>query len=83
MKFNWNEMNASQKRETVVLIVLTLIALVFVVLDLSGKWPNNISYLVLSVLSVFEAIVGWNKNRKMAILELVAAAFFAANALIW
>ena len=79
MKFNWKEMNPSQKRETIVLFVLTAIALVFAILDLSGKWPNNLCYITLAVLSVFEGVFSWNKNRKMAILEFVAAAFFAAN----
>ena len=82
MKSNWNEMDASQKREAIVLTVLPAIALIFIILDMTGKWTNNIHYLMLAILSVYEGITGWNKNRKMAILELVAALFLAANAFI-
>lgn len=82
MKFNWNEMNASQKQEAIVLTVMPAIALIFIVLDMTGIWVNHISYLILAILSLYEGITGWNKNRKMAILELVAAFFLAANAFI-
>ena len=82
MKQNWNEMSPSQKKETIVLTVMSLIALIFIVLDMTGKWPNNLHYLALCALSLFEGVISWNKNRKMAIWELVAAALFAANAFI-
>lgn len=82
MKFNWNEMDASQKKEAIVLTVLSAIALIFIVLDMTGTWANNIAYLVLGILSLYEGITGWNKNRKWAILELIAAVFMAVNAFI-
>ena len=82
MKFNWNEMSAFQKIETIVLLVLALIALIFVILDQTGKWANNLHHLVLCAMCLFECYTGWNKNRKMAIWELVAAAFFAVYAFI-
>ena len=82
MKMNWNEMSAAQKNEMIVSIVLCAIALVFIVLDATGAWKNNFHLLVLSVLSVYECCVSWNKNRKMAILELVAAALLAVCAFL-
>lgn len=82
MKFNWSEMSSSQKSEAIVLTVLPAIALIFIALDMTGKWANNLHYLVLGVLSLYEGITGWNKNRKFAIMELVASVFLAANAFI-
>ena len=82
MKSNWIEMNASQKQESIVLTVMPSIALIFFALAISGIWVNNIAHLVLAILSLYEGIIGWNKNRKMAILELVAALFLAAIAFI-
>ena len=73
-------MTPAQKTETIVTLAAAAIALIFAILDLSGKWPNNLCYLTLSALSVFEACTGWNKNRKIAILELVAAAVLALSA---
>ena len=82
MKMKWNEMSASEKTEVIVSIVLCAIALVFIVLDAAGTWKNNCHLLVLSVLSVYECCTSWNKNRKMAILELVAAVFLAVTAFL-
>ena len=82
MKMKWNEMSASEKSEVIVSIVLCALALVFIVLDAAGTWKNNGHLLVLSVLSVYECCTSWNKNRKMAILELVAAVFLAVTAFL-
>ena len=82
MKLDWNEMDASQKKEAIVLTVMAAIALIFIALDRTGTWTNNIAYLVFGILSLYEGITGWNKNRKWAILELVAAVFMAVNAFI-
>ena len=82
MKFNWNEMSTAQKVEAIVLTVLAVIASIFAILELTGKWPNNLAYLIIAAGSVFEAVMSWNKNRKMALLELVAAAFFVSNAFL-
>lgn len=82
MNMKWNEMSASEKSEVIVSIVLCALALVFIVLDAAGTWKNNGHLLVLSVLSVYECCTSWNKNRKMAILELVAAVFLAVTAFL-
>ena len=78
----WNEMSADQKTEVIVTLVMGVIPLAFIVLDVTGVWKNNLHYIALSVLSVYECIMSWNKNRKMAILELVAAVFLAASAFL-
>lgn len=82
MKFDWTGMDASQKKETIVLIVMSVISLIFIILDVTGAWANNISFLALSILSLYEGIMGWNRNRKWAILELIAAVFLTANIFI-
>ena len=82
MNMKWNEMSASEKTEVIVSLVLCALALVFIVLDAAGTWKNNGHLLVLSVLSVYECCTSWNKNRKMAILELVAAVFLAVTAFL-
>ena len=79
MKTSWNEMTTAQKIEAIVLTVLFLFAAVFAILDWSGKWPNNLAYLFFGADSLFEGIMNWNRNRKLAILEVVAAVFFFAN----
>ena len=81
-KMKWNEMNAAQKSEVIVTLVLGVVSLVFIILDETGTWKNSLHYIALSVLSVYECIMSWNKNRKMAILELVAAVFLAASAFL-
>ena len=82
MKFDWNGMDASQKKETIVLNVMSVISLIFIILDVTGAWANNISFLALSILSLYEGIMGWNRNRKWAILELIATVFLTANIFI-
>ena len=78
----WNEMNTAQKSEVIVTLVLGVLSLVFIILDETGTWKNSLHYIALSVLSVYECIMSWNKNRKIAILELVAAVFLAASAFL-
>ena len=80
MDQKWSEMSKQKKIETVVALALTAVALVFVVLDLSGNWGNNLCYLILAVLSAYEAVVAWKVNRKMAIAELVVAVCLLFNA---
>ena len=80
MDQKWSEMSKQKKIETVVVLALTAVALVFAVLDLSGNWENNLCYLMLAILSVYEAVVAWKVNRKMAIAELVVAVCLLFNA---
>ena len=82
MKSSWNKMSSAQKKETIVLTVLVLIGMIFAILDLSGKWPNNFYCLFLSVMSLFEGIISWKKNRKLAIAEFICAVLFALNLFI-
>ena len=80
MDQKWSEMSKQKKIETVVVLALTAVALVFAVLDLSGNWENNLCYLMLAILSAYEAVVAWKVNRKMAIAELVVAVCLLFNA---
>ena len=76
MKEKWSEMSKQKKIEVITILALGLVAVVYAVLDWTGKWPNNTSYLALAVMSAYEAVVGWKENRKMAILEAVVAVIF-------
>lgn len=76
MKEKWSEMSKQKKIEAITILVLGLIAVVYAVLDWTGKWPNNTSYLALAVMSMYEAVVGWKESRKIAILEAVVAVIF-------
>ena len=78
----WDEGSADQEAEVMGTLVMGVITLAFIVLGVTGVWKNNLHYIALSVLSVYECIMSWNKNRKMAILELVAAVFLAASAFL-
>lgn len=78
MKFKWNEMSPAQKKETIITVGLAIIGLIFILLDLTGVYPNKLHYPVLCVMSLYEGVASWNKNRKIAITEFVCAAFFAA-----
>lgn len=83
MKEKWSEMSKQKKIETITILALGLVAAVYAVLDWTGKWPNNTSYLALAVMSAYEAVVGWKENRKIAILEVVAAVIFLFGYLSW
>ena len=83
MKEKWSEMSKQKKIEMITIIALGLVAVVYAVLDWTGKWPNNTSLLALAVMSAYEAVVGWKENRKMAILEAVVAVIFLFGYFSW
>ena len=83
MKEKWSEMSKQKKIETITILVLGVIAVVYAVLDWTGKWKNNTSYLALAVMSAYEAVVGWKENRKMAVLEAVVAVIFLFGYFSW
>lgn len=73
MNKKWSEMTPAEKKLTIALYVYAAIALVFVVLDMTGVWKNEIHTIMISIFFLGEGIVTWKKNTKMAILDFVLA----------
>lgn len=75
MKNNWKDMNKSEKITYAIALICCCIGLVFAILDICKGWEYadlgwGISF---GLYLAFEAKANWNKNRKMAILNLVLA----------
>lgn len=71
MNKKWSEMSPAEKKKLIVLCICAAIALVFIVLDLSGTWKNEVGQYMLSAYFVIEGAVTWKKSKKMAILDIV------------
>lgn len=73
MNKKWSEMTPAEKKKFVALCILAAFALVFVVLDLTGLWQNKIGSYLISVFFLFEGVMNFKNNKKMAILDIVLA----------
>ena len=71
MNKKWSEMTPAEKKKLIFLCIYAAIALVFIILDLSGVWKNEVGQYMLCVYFVIEGVVTWKKSKKMAILDIV------------
>ena len=71
MNKKWSEMTPAEKKKFIALCACAAIALVFIVLDLTGVWQNKIGSYLISVCFLIEGVTTWKKNTKMAILDIV------------
>ena len=73
MNKKWNEMTQAEKNHSIIGLVIGMISLIFVVLDVCNVWEYaNLGWCISFALYLgIEAKMNWNKNRKMAIVELV------------
>lgn len=80
MKKNWSELSSAEKKLFVLLCIYVVIGLVFVALDLSGVWKNEISRYMLAIFCLVEGVVEWKKNWKMSLVNFALAILFLLNA---
>ena len=73
MNKKWSEMTPAEKKKFIALCIFAAIALVFIVLDLTGVWKNKIGSYFISVFFVIEGVLTFKNNKKMAILDIVLA----------
>lgn len=73
MKSSWNDMNKKEKAIFIVYCIISVIGAIAAVIDLTGKWEHaDIFWMVsVSVLLVIDCAQNWNKNRKLAIIEVI------------
>ena len=73
MNKKWNEMTKAEKNHAIIGLIIGIISLIFVVLDACNVWEYaHLGWCVSFGLYLgIEAKMNWNKNRKMAIVELV------------
>ena len=71
MNTNWKDMTPMEK----VALIVSCIAAFVVALALRNKnlFPVDITSPVIAIITAFDALVCWKKNRKMAYLLLAAA----------
>ena len=65
MNKKWSEMTPAEKKKFIVLCVCAAIALVFVVLDLTGVWKNKIGSYMISVFFLIEGVLNFKSNFLM------------------
>ena len=73
MNKKWSEMTPAEKKKFIAICIFAAIALVFIVLDLTGVWKNKIGTYMISALFLIEGVLNWKDNTKMAILDIVLA----------
>ena len=73
MNKKWSEMTPAEKKKFIAICAVSALALVFVVLDLTGVWKNKIGTYTISALFLIEGVLNWKNNIKMAILDIVLA----------
>ena len=69
----WSEMTSADKGKFFAVCIYGLIALGFCILDLTGKWKNEVCMYMLSAYFLFDGVMDWKKNRKMAISSICLA----------
>ena len=73
----WNEMSAGRKILHVAMIICCVIGVMLCILHIAHVIDNGLNYSLLlqGVMSVYFAVVNWEKQRKLAIGQLILAAF--------
>ena len=76
MKSKWNEMTTNQKILYVGTIFFCLAGTIFAMLDLLNAWTYaKLGWTItFAVYLAMEAKSNWNKNRKIAVIDLVLVA---------
>ena len=77
-------MNTRDRIINVLIIILSAAVIVLAALQLLGIWENSINVYepLVGVVLLLQAILFWKKNRKIAVLQLCAAGFIFACAIV-
>ena len=77
MKARWNNMTAQDRIINVLIVILSVAVIALAALQLLGIWDDSINVYepLIGVVLLLQAKLFWNKNRKIAVLQLCAAGF--------
>ena len=75
MSKNWKELTKQEKNHYALSLVLAAAGLIFIVLDTVTEWKyaHLCWAITFGLYLLMECKANWNKNRKMAIIDLVIA----------
>lgn len=84
MKARWNNMTTRDRIINVLIIILSVAVIVLAALQLLGIWENSINVYepLIGVVLLLQAQLFWKKNRKIGVLQLCAAGFIFACAIV-
>ncbi len=84
MKERWTNMTTRNRIINALIIVLSVVVIVLAALQLLDIWEDSINVYepLIGVVLLLQAILFWNKNRKIAIFQLSAAVFIFACAIV-
>ena len=77
MKARWNNMTTRDRIINVLIIILSVAVIVLAALQLLGIWENSINVYepLIGVVLLLQAKLFWQKNRKIAVIQLCASGF--------
>ena len=77
MKEKWNQMPLRDRIINVLIIVLSSVVIILAALQLLGIWKDviNVYEPLIGVVLLLQAVLFWNSNRRIAVIQLCAAAF--------
>lgn len=84
MKEKWSKLSKPDKIINVLIIVLSVAVIALAALQLLGIWENSINIYepLIGVVLLLQAQLFWKKNRKIGVLQLCAAGFIFACAIV-
>ena len=84
MKARWNNMTTRDRIINALIIILSVAVIVLAALQLLGIWENSINVYepLIGVVLLLQAQLFWKKNRKIGVLQLCAAGFIFACAIV-
>ena len=80
MKSNLNDMNKKEKGIFIVYCIICAVGAIAGIADASGWWEHADVFWMIAVAAVLavECTQNWNKNRKLAIIELLGGIIMLA-----
>ena len=84
MKARWDNMTTRDRIINVLIIILSVAVIALAALQLLGIWENSINVYepLIGVVLLLQAQLFWKKNRKIGVLQLCAAGFIFACAIV-
>ena len=84
MKARWNNMTTQDRIINVLIIILSVAVIALATLQLLGIWEDaiNVYEPLIGVVLLLQAKLFWKKNRTVAMINLCAAGFVFACAIV-
>ena len=86
MKRKWRELPQTDKFMIIVRVVISILVVVFAVLQLFGVWDKaiNLAAPLMGIVLLIQSVQEWKKQRGVAIFGLCAALFiFGCTIVVW